>query len=37
MSEALNSSDHCTEPLSFKNIAKESSYLEGPKFLFEPL
>ena len=36
-SGALNISDHCKRPLSFEDLAKENSYLEGPKFLFEPL
>ena len=34
---ALNVSDYCTQPLKFKDLAKPTSFLNGPKFLFEPL
>lgn len=37
VSGALNISHHCTQSLSFEDLAKENSYLEKPKFLFEPL
>ena len=37
ISGALNVSDYCTRPLKFEDLAKPNSFLNGPKFLFEPL
>ena len=37
ISGTLNVSDHCARPLKFKESAKQSSFLTGPKFFFEPL
>lgn len=37
ISGVLSTSDHCAWPLSFEDLAKGNSYLEGPKFLLEPL
>ena len=33
----LNISNICTRPTTFKNIAKDNRYLNGPPFLYEPL
>ena len=37
ISGALNVSDYCTRPLKFEDLTKPNSFLNGPKFLFEPL
>ena len=37
ISGALNVSDHCTRLLKFEDLAKPNNFLNGPKFLFEPL
>ena len=36
-SRALNILDHCTRSLKFEDLAKPNSFLNGPKFFFEPL
>ena len=37
ISGALNVSDYFQRPLKFGDLAKPNSFLNGPKFLFEPL
>ena len=37
ISGTLNFSHYCTRPLKFEDLAKPNSFLNGPKFLFEPL
>ena len=33
----LNISNYCMQPLKFKDLSKPNSFLNGLKFLFEPL
>ena len=35
--EKLNISDNCTRTTTFKNIAEDNRYLNGPLFLYESL
>ena len=37
ISGALNVSDHFTRPLTFEDLSKPNSLLNGPKILSEPL